>query len=153
VFLALAGAILFTIDFFRSIRNGQKAGNDPWDARTLEWSVSSPPPEHDFDHLPHVTGIDAFWLQKHPEFDHSDPAEKTAMAKEAQDADTHGIHIPGQSWYPLVASLAMFIGGYAVIYHNWFLGILCFFLIVAASYGWAFEGVGGKHIHPKGHHS
>jgi cytochrome c oxidase subunit 1 len=153
VFLAVTGALLFLANFFYSIRKGEKAGNDPWDARTLEWSVSSPPPEHDFDEMPYVTGIDAFWLKKHPEFDHSDPSEKAAMAKEAQDADSHGIHIPGQSWYPLVASLAIFVGGYALIYHNWLLGILCFLLVVASSYGWAFEGVGGKHIHPKGHHS
>ena len=146
VFMALIGATLFLFDFVRSLRNGKTAGNDPWDARTLEWSISSPPPVYDFDTTPAVTGIDAFWLQKHPEFDHSPEEERELIKEVAEEADSHGIHIPGQSWYPFVASAAIFVGGYAIIYHNWTLGVICFLIILASTVGWALEGVGGYHV-------
>jgi len=40
------GTLIFVINILLSLRKGRPAGNDPWDAWTLEWSTSSPPPEH-----------------------------------------------------------------------------------------------------------
>jgi cytochrome c oxidase subunit 1 len=40
--------IPFIINFFWSIRHGKKAGNNPWNATTLEWSAPSPPPHGNF---------------------------------------------------------------------------------------------------------
>ncbi len=163
VFVAIAGALLFAYDFVRSLRNGAPAGNDPWDARTLEWSISSPPPEHDFDVMPIVTDRDPFWHTKHPELhfyetdrDPFPPLEDGREAnldafeeaEESEDYDAHGIHIPGQSWYPFAMAAAMFVGGYAVIYHNWLLGSVCALIILAGTFGWALEGVGGHHVFP-----
>ena len=145
VFIAVLGAALFLFDFFRSLRFGEEAGNDPWDGRTLEWSISSPPPEHDFDDQPIVTDRDAFWVQKHPELGHPEIIEEAA---EDIEFDAHGIHIPGQSWYPFVMSLALAVGGYAVIYHNWVLATLCFIMLIGCTFGWALEGVGGRHVYP-----
>ena len=44
-----------------------KAGNDPWDAWTLEWSVSSPPPAYNFATIPTVASRRPLWDLKHPE--------------------------------------------------------------------------------------
>jgi cytochrome c oxidase subunit 1 len=52
--LVFSGLILLGYNMVRSFRHGPAAGNNPWGARTLEWMVSSPPPEHDFDHIPEV---------------------------------------------------------------------------------------------------
>src|SRR5699024_11570283 len=41
-----------------------KAAADPWDARTLEWTVSSPPPHYNFEQLPLVRGLDPLWIEK-----------------------------------------------------------------------------------------
>lgn len=168
VAVAVVGALIFAFDFFRSIRGGKVAGNDPWDARTLEWSISSPPPEHDFDVLPIVTDRDPHWHTKHPELDfyetdhdpfgptedaHKDNVDAVQDADEADVYDTHGIHIPGQSWYPFTMAAVLFVGGYAVIYHNWILGALCFFLVLVATFGWALEGVGGRYVFPEGGHA
>jgi heme/copper-type cytochrome/quinol oxidase subunit 1 len=37
-----------------SLRAGQPAGDDPWEANTLEWATASPPPPYNFDRLPEI---------------------------------------------------------------------------------------------------
>jgi cytochrome c oxidase subunit 1 len=39
---------------FTSLRGGKIAGDDPWEANTLEWATTSPPPPYNFDHLPEI---------------------------------------------------------------------------------------------------
>ncbi len=38
----------------RAIKNGKPCGNNPWNATTLEWQISSPPPLENFKHIPYV---------------------------------------------------------------------------------------------------
>ncbi len=58
---------IFVINLVRAALKGPKAGNDPWDAWTLEWSTTSPPPEYNFATLPVVRSRRPLWDQKHPE--------------------------------------------------------------------------------------
>jgi heme/copper-type cytochrome/quinol oxidase subunit 1 len=48
------GIIVLLVNVFRTQRSGRRAGNDPWQADTLEWYATSPPPEHNFDSVPAV---------------------------------------------------------------------------------------------------
>ncbi|HXG22271.1 MAG TPA: cbb3-type cytochrome c oxidase subunit I [Methylomirabilota bacterium] len=50
----LASQIPFLINFAMSLRNGEKAGANPWKANTLEWTAPSPPPHGNFTAMPTV---------------------------------------------------------------------------------------------------
>jgi cytochrome c oxidase subunit 1 len=58
-----AGFLLFFIDALRSARAGLSGGPDPWDAPTLEWATSSPPPSYNFARIPVVNGPYPLWEQ------------------------------------------------------------------------------------------
>jgi cytochrome c oxidase subunit 1 len=58
------GFLLFFVDAIRSARRGQPAGDNPWDAPTLEWATSSPPPSYNFERIPVVGGSDPLWDQR-----------------------------------------------------------------------------------------
>jgi cytochrome c oxidase subunit I len=65
--LQAAGVLVFVFNLLWSLRKGDLAGNDPWDAWTLEWSTSSPPPDYDFAATPVVRSRRPLWDLKHPE--------------------------------------------------------------------------------------
>ncbi len=44
----------FLINVIATFINGERVGDDPWEANTLEWATSSPPPPHNFDRLPPI---------------------------------------------------------------------------------------------------
>jgi len=138
------GMFLILGSVIYAFRKGKIAGNDPWDARTLEWATTSPPPAHDFDVQPVVNSLDAFWAQKHPESMHVEPLPADA----GKHYDPHGIHIPGQSWYPILGAFAVFVGCYALMYDNIVLAAICLVGFVLSVFAWAFEGVGGHHVIP-----
>ncbi len=52
---------------FKSLKSGKKAGNDPWDAFTLEWATTSPPNLKNFDEVPVVHGRRPLWDLKYPD--------------------------------------------------------------------------------------
>jgi cytochrome c oxidase subunit I len=54
-------------NFFTSMRHGRLAGNDPWQAPMLEWSIPSPPPDYNFARIPQVTSRYPMWDVTHPE--------------------------------------------------------------------------------------
>jgi cytochrome c oxidase subunit 1 len=66
-FIQGVAILVFVTNLVFSYFKGPKAGNDPWDAWTLEWSVSSPPPDYNFASIPVVASRRPLWDLKHPE--------------------------------------------------------------------------------------
>jgi cytochrome c oxidase subunit 1 len=66
-FLQAVAILIFVVNLLYSVFKGRLAGNDPWDAWTLEWSTSSPPPEYNFARIPTVLSKRPLWDIKHPE--------------------------------------------------------------------------------------
>jgi cytochrome c oxidase subunit I len=67
VFFQVIATLIFVGNLLYSMFMGKPAGNDPWDAWTLEWSTSSPPPEYNFATIPVVSSRRPLWDIKHPE--------------------------------------------------------------------------------------
>jgi len=63
----IAAVLCFVVNVLWSLRAGESAGEDPWDAWTLEWSTTSPPPAYNFETLPVVRSRRPLWDLKHPE--------------------------------------------------------------------------------------
>lgn len=107
----MAGAvIILVINIIVTTAKGEKVGGDPWhDGRTLEWAVSSPPPEYNFKQPPLVRGLDALWIEKR--------AGKQSMtaAEPLQD-----IHMPNGSILPFIMSLGLFISAFGFMYRTEF---------------------------------
>lgn len=68
----LGGSTLFLFaNMWWSLRHGEPAGDNPWEAWTLEWATSSPPPLYNFAQIPPVHGPRPLWDLHHPhEQDH-----------------------------------------------------------------------------------
>jgi len=57
-FLLGIAVMISVYNVIRSLKKGQKAGNDPWKGNTLEWFTQSPPPENNFDVVPRVRSVE-----------------------------------------------------------------------------------------------
>ena len=66
-FVQAIAILVFVGNLVWSFFRGELAGNDPWDAWTLEWSTSSPPPDYNFATIPVVHSRRPLWDIKHPE--------------------------------------------------------------------------------------
>jgi hypothetical protein len=66
-FLQLLGGLIGVYNIWKSLKSGERAGNDPWGAPSLEWSIPSPPPEYNFEKIPKVTSRYPLWDVKSPE--------------------------------------------------------------------------------------
>jgi cytochrome c oxidase subunit 1 len=89
-YILLVSTSIFVWNFLRSRTRGVKAGNDPWGAGTLEWSIPSPPPEYNFAQLPEVTS-------RYPLWDLKDPAKTAGIEHSHADAmtitDAHAVPV------------------------------------------------------------
>ncbi len=105
-FLMAFSVLILLINIYKTRRRGAVAGPDPWDGRTLEWSIPSPPPAYNFKNIPLVRARDAFWREK---YGYEQPPT-AAPAPAAAQAVEH-IHMPPPSLYPILIAAGITMTG------------------------------------------
>jgi cytochrome c oxidase subunit 1 len=137
-FMIALSILLFLYNVWHTRRHGEVAGEDPWDARTLEWTIPSPPPPHNFDEIPLVHSLDDFWHRKYAEGEDGRLAPVVAGGEGGHGDGGHAIHMPSPSYFPLVAALGLPILCYGLMYSTILIvdGVLT---ILVGLYGWAIE--------------
>ena len=120
--LIAIGIGCFFIQLFVSyLRREQLRDNgDCWDARTLEWATSSPPPQYNFAFTPQVHENDAWWDMKKHGF-------------QRKLSGFQDIHMPKNTGAGFVISMIALVFGFAMIWHVWWLAIASFAGIIIAS--------------------
>jgi cytochrome c oxidase subunit 1 len=134
------------------VANGRpNVGPDPWDARTIEWSIQSPAPEHNFDVDPVVTELDDFWHRKYQKDDEGVLRRVHTGDELAQPGNGEGVHLPASSYWPIVLASAFPIMGYGLIFTRWLL-VPAGFLLIMSLFGWALEPADDLDLPHDDHH-
>ena len=141
VFILIISFLAFMLNVIKSWKSGPIAPADPWDARTLEWSIPSPAPEYNFSEIPQVKALDDWWVTKQ-----ENPSIEVADALE-----NHSIHLPQPSYWPFVTALGILIAAYGVVFNDLLvpyliagIGTLVTFIGV---YSWSLEPVNDPDEH------
>jgi cytochrome c oxidase subunit 1 len=166
-FVLAVGMLFFAFNLARSRTRGQRIGNDPWGAPTIEWTLPSPVPEYNFAEIPTVTSRYPLWDKQHSGHSEVPAAPETESHTEHQDvvdvvaehrglpgeppmptAAELGIHMPSPTIKPLLASVALalpFIG--LMMDKNMILMVGGGALFVITLYTWLLTPVEPEH-HP-----
>jgi cytochrome o ubiquinol oxidase subunit 1 len=110
-FLILAGIVLQILQLVVSIRSAEKLRDltgDPWNGRTLEWSMQSPPPIYNFAVQPEVESLDAYWRSK----------SQVSAGKSPRYVD---IDLPKNSPVGFLVAFFAAPAGFAIVWHIWWL--------------------------------
>jgi cytochrome c oxidase subunit 1 len=149
-FVIAASVLMFiwNVVASRSRAKGREpAPADPWDARTLEFSIPSPVPEYNFAEIPVVHARDDLWHRKYRETEDGrleriapgEPEEGEESSAEGEaEHEEHHIHLPTPSYFPLVTAFGLPLMAYGLMYHYAILAVGTF-LVFLGIYGWATE--------------
>jgi cytochrome c oxidase subunit 1/cytochrome c oxidase subunit I+III len=132
-FVFALGILIFLVDLAVSLRRGKPAGDNPWDAASLEWTISSPPPPYNFAVVPLVASRHPLWEKRLGHLPRSSVDEgyvldhgREAMGTTWLDARPDIIlRMPEDSFAPLLLGLSSAMLFVALLLHGWiFAGLM-----------------------------
>jgi cytochrome c oxidase subunit 1 len=144
-FILAVAIIVFMANWIYSRRKGEVAPFDPWDARTIEWSIPSPTPVWNFSKAPEIKSLDDFWHQKYGEDEDGraikrDGTDELLLRLEEEGLNPEEeIHLPSPSYFPLILAFGLPFLGYAVIYKSIPLALIGVILLLIGGFGWGTE--------------
>jgi len=121
-----ASMLVFVWNLVRSLRKGEPAGRNPWDAATLEWTLTSPPPHYNFRSIPEVRARDPLWRDDGVDLGPDDSAVPEPV-------------MPSPSGWPIMLALGPVISATGTLVSSLPLALVGVAVIVASIYGWAFQ--------------
>ncbi len=127
LFGTLAFVAQFAVGYLRRKQPAYAdATGDPWNGRTLEWAVSSPPPAYNFAFTPVVHDLDAWWDMK--ERGYARPL-----------TGFRPVHMPHYTGTGIILSALSLVLGFALIWHIWWLSAMSFAAIIVAAIAHTFN--------------
>jgi cytochrome o ubiquinol oxidase subunit 1 len=117
------GIVASLIQFYVSYRDRESLrdiSGDPWNARSLEWSTSSPPPAYNFAFTPRVHDQDAWWDMKQQGY-------QRALT------DFAPVHMPKNTAAGVVLAGLSFLCGFGLIWHIGWLAAASFVALVGGA--------------------
>lgn len=141
------GILLFFINAAISLKRGKRAGDNPWDGASLEWSTPSPPPAYNFAVIPLVASRYPLWEDRLNEGAGSTSVDvgllldkgRETIGTTLMDAEPDVIlKMPGDSYLPLLSALAMTAMLAAMLLHSWWgLGVAALLtLLITIAWLW-----------------
>ena len=103
---------------------------DIWDGRNLEWSTASPPPPWNFAKLPQVSVLEEFWHAKQENNGQLTPADV--------DENDEALMLPKRSPIGFVTAFFCVVGGFAMVWHIWWMALLGIagIVVTVIAHGW-----------------
>lgn len=119
------GMLVFLYNVIRSLRRGERAGNNPWGGATLEWAIPSPPPPYNFSVIPEVRSRLPLWRE--------------GGVSEIPASPPEPIHVPGGSVWPVLTAVGIIVIAVGAVAKSVPLAIGGAVLVLFFAYRWAFE--------------
>ncbi len=138
-FVLALGILVFFWNLLRSLRRGEPAGANPWNAGTLEWSIPSPPPAYNFAVIPTVRSRYPLWEAHVPARPAAAAGARAGSGHEGEHGGGHGIYMPRPSFWPATAALGLLIMASGAVAHAVAVVISGAVVFVGSIYAWAFQ--------------
>ncbi len=154
-FIIALGVAVFIFNWWRSKTHGRVSGLDPWDARTMEWTVPNPTPEYNFGVAPVVESLDDFWRQKYTEDADGRPVRRPEADELLANLEHTGnnppapVNLPNPSYFPLLTALGMPFVAWGIMHHTTGWGkaliVVGALTVISALIGWGIEPLEDEH--------
>lgn len=116
-FLMGIGFVFQVWQILYSVKYGERdTTGDPWNGRTLEWSIPSPPPMYNFAVVPYAAEQDSYWEEKE--------RRNFEAAPPVPVAQLESIHMPKNSGVPFIFSACWFVAGFGFVFDWLWMAIL-----------------------------
>jgi cytochrome c oxidase subunit I+III len=159
-YVTALGVLTFVWNFVQTVRSGQAAGDNPWNANTLEWTIASPAPAYLFHAIPEVRSRDPVW---NGDWSWWEPPRRGDSAGAADPSSEHSrdraphqgklwrelagttvmdarpesiIRIAGDSIWPFVAAVMITLASVALLFNWLWVGVIGTLAAIAAMIVW-----------------
>jgi len=137
-YILAIGFLLFIVNVVWTYLKGERSGNNPWGAPTLEWAIESPPRNYKFVEIPQVNSMNPLWDEETllPATTGMRTDRREVLITEILTGKIQAVEIlPTNTIWPLVLAVATGVAFIGSIFSPWWF-VIAFFLVFLAITGW-----------------